>query len=372
MMQQHNMISENFQGDTLNQDAQVGNNRRNSLFAVSMLSMLDGWQCQDPIVEDPFPVSDDSFQVPRVHMIEQQQFMLPVGQQSFRPVATEMNALYGRHNNTTRTTWPMQDGSESSNSATAVTNTSTSDNEGNDGQQQLLHLQNYIRRVSQSDYSPECSPISPRPINTAKLTPVQLQQLASVPLISSVRHDSPSDLDDDFDDNGETRFKPFHEEKWMTRYEELLVFYKQQGHSAVPHTYPQNPQLARWVKRQRRQHKLRKDRRGSSTMTERRLELLDAVGFIWDSHEVNWKEKLLALEQFERTHHHCNVPSSYSDKKLATWVKCQRRQYKLYWEGKPSAMTTERIVELEKAKFGWEIRCAQPRPLKNTMQSTDY
>jgi hypothetical protein len=47
----------------------------------------------------------------------------------------------------------------------------------------------------------------------------------------------------------DNRFKPFHEEKWNQRYKELLVFYAQHGHVAVPHTYPPNQQLARWIKR---------------------------------------------------------------------------------------------------------------------------
>ena len=151
------------------------------------------------------------------------------------------------------------------------------------------------------------------------------------------------------------RFKRFHEEKWSHRYKELLAFHREFGHSAVPHTFPRNPQLARWVKRQRRQYKLRCDSR-PSTMTLERLEMLDSVGFVWDSHDVNWREKLMALDDFHREHGHCNVPSNYTDKKLATWVKCQRRQYKLHIDQKPSAMTEQRITELEKRGFEWEIR----------------
>ena len=55
------------------------------------------------------------------------------------------------------------------------------------------------------------------------------------------------------DEEEDSRFKPFHEEKWAVRYKELVHFHRENGHSAVPHTYPPNPQLARWVKRQRRQ-----------------------------------------------------------------------------------------------------------------------
>lgn len=168
------------------------------------------------------------------------------------------------------------------------------------------------------------------------------------------------DEDDDDDELNQHRFKPFHEEKWSLRYKELLEFHKHHGHAAVPHTYPANPQLARWVKRQRRQYKLRQDNR-QSTMTSERLEMLDSIGFVWDSHDVNWREKLENLVGFRQEHGHCNVPSNYRNKKLATWVKCQRRQYKLYWDGKPSAMTPDRILELEKVGFEWEIRSTVPR-----------
>jgi hypothetical protein len=181
---------------------------------------------------------------------------------------------------------------------------------------------------------------------------------------------SDGNLDDD-DEMNQNRFKPFHEEKWSLRYKELLVFHKEHAHSAVPHTYPKNPQLARWVKRQRRQYKLRKDNR-ASTMTSERLDLLNSVGFVWDSHDVNWREKLDGLEAFRIGHRHCNVPSNFADKKLATWVKCQRRQYKLYWDGKPSAMSPERILELEKVGFEWEIRATAPRNAPVAAQEDDY
>lgn len=223
------------------------------------------------------------------------------------------------------------------------------------------------------------SPLSPIK-QSLQLTPHRIMSSGPYPPISKQQHSSQqqqkpqhlqqlqqkeltaNSLDDDDDDeeSNQNRFKPFHEEKWTLRYKELLEFHKEHGHSAVPHTYPKNPQLARWVKRQRRQYKLRRDNR-PSTMTAERLEMLSSVGFIWDSHDVNWREKLDALQAFKKEQGHCNVPSNYTDKKLATWVKCQRRQYKLYWDGKPSAMSPERILELEKIGFEWEIRATVPR-----------
>jgi Helicase associated domain len=163
------------------------------------------------------------------------------------------------------------------------------------------------------------------------------------------------------------RFKPFHDEKWDLRYKELLEFHRVNGHTAVPHTYPTNPQLARWVKRQRRQYKLLKEGK-TATMTTERVDLLDLVGFIWDSHDLNWSEKLEALTAFRRVKGHCSVPTNYSDKKLATWVKCQRRQYKLYWDGKPSAMNLGRITALEKVGFEWGTRATAGLKIPKSFQ----
>ena len=128
------------------------------------------------------------------------------------------------------------------------------------------------------------------------------------------------------------RFKPFHEEKWDQRLNELLHFRRQYGHTLVPHTFHPNPQLARWVKRQRRQYKLLQSGK-ASTMTADRVVILEDAGFVWDSHEVSWKEKVQELIAYKDKYGNCLVPSSYRDNpQLATWVKCQRRQYKLYGE----------------------------------------
>jgi Helicase associated domain len=51
------------------------------------------------------------------------------------------------------------------------------------------------------------------------------------------------------------------------------------------------------------------------------------------------------------------VPSTYPENpQLATWVKCQRRQYKLLKDGKTSNMSLGRIEKLEELGFIWEMR----------------
>jgi hypothetical protein len=145
-------------------------------------------------------------------------------------------------------------------------------------------------------------------------------------------------------------------EQWTEKFEELVQFRQTKGHCCVPHTYKENPALARWVKRQRYQYKLKNEGK-QSTMTDERVDALEQIGFIWDSHGAAWAERLNELKEYRTETGHCNVPSNYpSNPQLATWVKCQRRQYKLFWDGKTSNMTLGRVSGLEEIGFEWELR----------------
>lgn len=162
--------------------------------------------------------------------------------------------------------------------------------------------------------------------------------------------------DDEDDDGTGRRFRPYQAGQWSEKFAELCAYRDVMGHCLVPHTYSENLPLARWVKRQRYQYKLMRDGK-SSTMTEERVKALEDIGFIWDSQGAAWGERLAELRSYRQEFGHCNVPSNFSQNpQLATWVKCQRRQYKLHQEGKPSNMTPQRVRELENLGFEWELR----------------
>ena len=58
----------------------------------------------------------------------------------------------------------------------------------------------------------------------------------------------------------------------------------------------------------------------TSTMTPARVNILEQAGFVWDSHEVSWREKVQELDQYRSQHGDCLVPSSYRENpQLATW-----------------------------------------------------
>jgi hypothetical protein len=163
-------------------------------------------------------------------------------------------------------------------------------------------------------------------------------------------------VDYDSDNLGaKVRFRFYQSEQWNDRFDDLVEFRTQHGHCLVPHDFSENPPLAQWVKRQRYQYKLKQEKR-HSTLTDEREAKLEAMGFIWDSHKAVWEEKYKGLCYFREKRGHSNVPSKYDDKPLAIWVKCQRRQYKLFLKGEQSAMNLERVVKLEFLHFVWNPR----------------
>ena len=164
-------------------------------------------------------------------------------------------------------------------------------------------------------------------------------------------------IEEQQDDEEEARrFRPYQAELWTVKFAELMEFKQEKGHCCVPHTFEKKPALARWVKRQRYQYKLKIEGK-QSTMTDDRVVELEAHGFVWDSHAAAWQERWTELAEYKGLYGNCNVPTNYgSNPQLATWIKCQRRQYKLYFEGKTNTTTPERLAELESLGFEWELR----------------
>ncbi|KAL3801715.1 hypothetical protein ACHAW5_010055 [Stephanodiscus triporus] len=67
---------------------------------------------------------------------------------------------------------------------------------------------------------------------------------------------------------------------WNDRYEKMLEFKKETGHCVVPQHYPKNRALGKWVAKQREQYRFYREGK-HSFLTEERIDLLKASGFVW-------------------------------------------------------------------------------------------
>lgn len=143
-----------------------------------------------------------------------------------------------------------------------------------------------------------------------------------------------------------------YDRKWNDHFNELVAFKAKHGHCRVPQKYEANGALSQWVKRQRYHRKHRPE-----VLTAGRIQQLDYVGFVWDAQELVWHIRFEELVDYERQNGHSNVPYKYElNQKLATWVKCQRRQYKVLQQGRPSHLNDKRVDLLQGLGFNWNPR----------------
>jgi hypothetical protein len=150
--------------------------------------------------------------------------------------------------------------------------------------------------------------------------------------------------------------RDYHKDKWEKRYNELRIVFKDTGRSSVHHNDVSKKGLARWIKRQRYQYKLLHERK-TSTMTKERIEALQRLNFVWDSHSTAWDDRIQELKLFKDTNKHCNVPYNYpANKTLASWIKYQRRQYRLMERGGKSNISSKRICQLRNLGFQFSPR----------------
>jgi hypothetical protein len=94
-------------------------------------------------------------------------------------------------------------------------------------------------------------------------------------------------------------------------------------------------------------------------MTEERIQKLNDIGYEWSLRVlVDWDERFEELRAFQNEHGHCRVSQAEKDDdthQLALWVKLQRKEYKLFQQGKKSAITQGRIQKLNGVGFTWSF-----------------
>jgi hypothetical protein len=220
-----------------------------------------------------------------------------------------------------------------------------------------------LRPLLTSMTAQDCRPSFTSSMNQQENRRSQREEMIPNRVVSDHDHSHTSDTDE----SSSTRLRESHLEKWSQRYQDLLNFMRENGHCLVPLEYAPNPTLAHWVKRQRCQYKFKQEG-NHSTLTDERQLLLEKHGFVWDSHKASWEERVHEISHFRDLFGHTNVPSNYpANQQLAVWVKCQRRQFKLYSEGKRSNMTTERIAKLSCYGFVWTPR-KRKRDVNNFFQ----
>ena len=139
-------------------------------------------------------------------------------------------------------------------------------------------------------------------------------------------------------------------DNWENRYNELKDFKNTNNHCDVP--FREESTLGTWVGYQR---KLYHD--NSPLMTTDRIRKLESIGIKWKAKVTNsWEDMFVLLSEYKEENSDCNVPSNYTDKTLANWVKKQRKLYKKKQDGEESSITDDQIIRLEGIGFAFVLQ----------------
>ena len=137
---------------------------------------------------------------------------------------------------------------------------------------------------------------------------------------------------------------------WELRFSELAQYKKKYGNCNVPTGWPENKQLATWVRSHRDVNK--------AISTDRR-DRLTAIGFDWSLISAAWEARFSELVRYKDEHGDCNVPGKWPENnQLAAWVSRQRRNW-----GELSASQRDRLTALgfdwDPYSTTWELRFSE-------------
>ena len=97
-------------------------------------------------------------------------------------------------------------------------------------------------------------------------------------------------------------------------------------------------------------------------MTRERIDQLNEIDFAWEVGSIGprddtvWKQRLNELKAYKQKHGDCLVSRNYEpNKKLGSWVKRQRYEYKKWLREDDAFISQERIDQLNKIEFVWEV-----------------
>ena len=131
------------------------------------------------------------------------------------------------------------------------------------------------------------------------------------------------------------------EARWDAMFTALVKYRRWHGDCRVPPGWSVNPELAKWVRLQRKAQRIQR-------LRPDRFRRLQRLGFVWDCDTDQWELRFVELEAFKGLYGHCFVPRQWREnRRLGTWVHNQRVRKRRGEVG------PERIRRLEAIGFEW-------------------
>ena len=137
-----------------------------------------------------------------------------------------------------------------------------------------------------------------------------------------------------------------YDEIWRRGVMLLKQFIKEHGHVRIHPNFQtvDGFRLGSWASKKRTE----KDK---GSLSSKRMDELNGLGFIWDYYESSWEQSIFHLKNFINDHGHARVPSKFQTAcgyKLGSWVSNKRGQRKR------NKIPEKIIEELDALGFVWD------------------
>ena len=138
------------------------------------------------------------------------------------------------------------------------------------------------------------------------------------------------------------------ENYWMENYEKLKEYMVEHGRGSIPTR--RGSALGQWCYGQvSAYNKFIND--NPSYITQKKIDLLNEIGFVWDKHSNNWFKKYDSLKEFYNVHGHCRVPSCHPDQSLYRWISKETIKYRNFVQSKKPCQTQRQFELLQELNF---------------------
>ena len=144
---------------------------------------------------------------------------------------------------------------------------------------------------------------------------------------------------------------PF-DQQWNIMFD-LLVTYKEENNNEDPlqsFKTPEGQSLGAWCNTQRAEMKKRREKK-KNTLSPEKIQRLDGIGFIWDSHDHKWNFMFDLLVTYKKENNNEDPPSAFKTpegQSLGAWCTTQRTAKQ------KNELSSEKIQRLEGIGFIWD------------------
>jgi hypothetical protein len=142
---------------------------------------------------------------------------------------------------------------------------------------------------------------------------------------------------------------------WLIRFASIRRYYSQEGPGNLSNLSSEDTsghRLLMWANHQRKQY-ANFIQGKKSTITKKRIEMLNSIGFDWKINapggKEEWEDMKSELIKFKEQFGHCFVPAAYPlNKKLGQWVLLQRQMYQQGTSAKKHGIILPATLSIDK------------------------